>query len=129
MIRKGALRRVAMALAICALMVMALTACGPKKLFTAGTYTATGAGFNGPILVEVTFSEQKILSVKVLEHTETEYIAAPAFEKIPAAVVKDQKLSVDIVTGATYTSDALVAAIKECVKKAGGDVDALMKKK
>ena len=127
--KRSALRRIVLLFAMCTLLVTSVTACGPKKLFTAGSYTATGAGFNGPIVVEVTFSEQKILSVKVLEHTETESIATPAFEKISAAVVKDQKLSVDIVTGATYSSDALVAAIKECVRKAGGDVDALMKKK
>lgn len=124
----SAIRRV-MIVAFCVLLIVALVACSPKKLFNAGTYTATAGGFNGPIVVEVSFSEQKILSVKILEHVETEYIAAPAFEKIPAAVLKDQKLNVDIVSGASYTSDAIIEAIKECVRKAGGDVDALMKKR
>ena len=127
--KRSALRRIVLLFAMCTLLVTSVTACGPKKLFNAGTYTATVGGFNGPIVVEVSFSEQKILSVKILEHMETEYIAAPAFEKIPAAIVKDQKLNVDIVSGASYTSDAIIAAVKECVKKAGGDVDALIKRK
>ena len=37
----------------------------------------------------------------------------------------DQSLAVDTVAGATNTSKAILAAVEDCVKQAGGDVEAL----
>ena len=39
--------------------------------FTAGTYTASATGKNGPVTVEVTFSEDAMTDIKVTDHTET----------------------------------------------------------
>lgn len=44
--------------------------------YTPGTYTASIAGQNGPVTVEVQTSADKILSVKVLKQQETEGIRA-----------------------------------------------------
>ena len=39
--------------------------------FTAGTYTASATGKNGPVTVEVTFSEDAMTDIQVTNHTET----------------------------------------------------------
>lgn len=93
--------------------------------FKAGTYTAEAQGNNGPVKVELTVSADAITAVKVLEQAETPSIAGPALERIPAAIVENQSLKIDTVTGATNTSKAVLAAVEEAVKQAGGDVEAL----
>lgn len=94
-------------------------------LFTAGTYTGTGDGNNGPITVEVVFDANSIVSVTVTEHGETAGIADPALERIPAEIVEYQSLAVDTVASATMTSNGILAAVEDCVTQAGGDVEAL----
>ncbi len=93
--------------------------------FTPGTYTATGKGNNGDVTVSVTFSADAITEVTVGEHGETAGISDPAIDRIPAAIVDGQTLAVDTVSGATNTSKAILAAVEDCVKQAGGDVEAL----
>ena len=93
--------------------------------YTPGTYTGVGAGKNGDITVEVTFSAEKIESIRIVSHTETPSLSDAAIEQIPAKIVESQSLGVDAVSGATYTSDGIVEAVADAVKQAGGDVEAL----
>ncbi len=93
--------------------------------YTAGTYVAESQGNNGPIKVEVTFSDNAIEKITVLEHEETKGLSDPVFERVPAKVVEGQTLKVDVITGATKTSNGLLQAIASCVELAGGDVLAL----
>ena len=123
-------------------MVLGLAACGGNTaqettaattaaaseeagIYTPGTYTGTAAGKNGDVKVEVTFSANAIESVKVVEHSETAGISDGAIENIPTAIVDNQSLAVDTVSGATITSEAILNAVADAVAQAGGDVDAL----
>ena len=122
-------------------MVLGLAACGGNTaqettaaataaseeagIYTPGTYTGTAAGKNGDVKVEVTFSANAIDSVKVVEHSETAGISDGAIENIPTAIVENQSLAVDTVSGATVTSDAILNAVADAVAQAGGDVEAL----
>ena len=96
-----------------------------KNLYEAGIYTGTAMGNNGEIKVEVEFSETEILSVTVVEHHETEGLAAPAIERIPSGIVENQTLAVDTVSGATNVSNGILDAVADCVTQAGGDVESL----
>ena len=98
---------------------------GTTTQFVAGTYQATALGKKSDITVEVVFSDTAIDSVRVVDHGETERIAAPAFEKIPEIIVASQSLAVDAVTGATLSSLALLSAVEDCARQADGDVSAL----
>lgn len=122
-------------------MVLGLAACGGNTvqettaaataaseeagIYTPGTYTGIAAGKNGDVKVEVTFSANAIDSVKVVEHSETAGISDGAIENIPAAIVENQSLAVDTVSGATITSDAILNAVADAVAQAGGDAEAL----
>ena len=94
-------------------------------LYTPGTYTATASGRNGPVTVEVTFSENAIISAEVTDHIETANIGDIPAERIPKQVVENQSLGIDVVATATITSQAVLTAIADCVTQAGGDVEAL----
>ena len=93
--------------------------------YTPGTYEASAAGRNGDVKVEVTFTEDAIESVNVTEHAETDGIGTTAVETLPGAIVDNQSLGVDVVAGATITSEAILAAAADCVTQAGGDAEAL----
>ncbi len=95
------------------------------QAYTEGVYTATARGNNGDVTVAVEVSGTEILSVTVTEHSETPGVADPALETIPKAIVDNQSLAVDTVTGATNTSKAILAAAEEALTAAGADIEAL----
>lgn len=98
-------------------------------LYQAGSYTATALGKVSEIKVTVTFSAERIESVVIDEHQETEQIGDAAIEKMPKRIVEEQSLAVDIVTGATVTSQAILDAVKECAQQAGADTQALLEQR
>lgn len=95
--------------------------------YTPGTYTSSFPGQNGPVPVTVTFSQDRIESVVVGENKETIGIGQTAVKKLPDRIVAAQSLGVDMVSGATVSSVAIMSAVADCVKQAGGDAAKLMK--
>ncbi|MFK8243125.1 MULTISPECIES: FAD-binding protein [unclassified Facklamia] len=90
-----------------------------------GTYTGEAKGHGGVVKVEVTVDEEKIVDIQVVEHHETDGIANGAIEKIPANILESQSLGVEVVSGASQVSNAIIDAVADAVAKAGGDVEAL----
>lgn len=121
-----------MVLLLCITMIFPMAACqtqGSKAKYKAGSYTASANGKNGAIKVEVTFTESSIKSVKVVGQSETAGIGDAALESMTKQILDKQSLAVDTVSGATTSSKAVLAAVEDCVKQAGGDVAALKTKK
>ncbi|HCX63850.1 MAG TPA: flavocytochrome c, partial [Eubacteriaceae bacterium] len=96
--------------------------------FEAGSYTAEAEGNGGPVKVEVTFSEEAIDEIEIVEHSETEGLGDTALEKTKDDILNGQTLGVDTISGATYSSQAMIDAVADCVEQAGGDVEALKNK-
>ena len=99
-----------------------LTACGGTDAGEAGgeteVVTGTGEGYNGPITVEVTVENDTITAVEVVESSETEGIATPAFEEISETVVKNQSTEgIDMVSGATGSSTGILEAIEDALSQ------------
>lgn len=84
----------------------------------AGTYRAKAKGMMGDVEVEVVMDGEIIESVTVISHNETAGISDPAIEEVPAAIVGAQSSDVDAVSGATITSDAIMAAVEDCLQQA-----------
>lgn len=87
----------------------------------AGTYTETVKGMRDGLTVEVKLSKNKIESVTVKTHSETPGISDAAISAVPDAIVKQQSLTVDTVSGATMTSKGILAAVEKAISKAGGN--------
>lgn len=107
------------------LMVPALAAlgCAPALRPQAGTYVpgiyeGVGEGMHGDIVVETEFSTTNILAVKVIHHEDTPMVSDAAIDRIPAAIVKAQNVSVDAVSGATVTSKGIMAAVQHTISQA-----------
>lgn len=89
--------------------------------FTAGTYTAEMPGKFAPVKVQATFSNDAIEQVEVISHEESPFVSDRAIAEIPEMIVENQTLDIDTLTGATLTSAAILGAVSDCVKQAGGD--------
>lgn len=80
-----------------------------------GGLTGTADGFLGPITVSVTMEGDTITAVEVLSNSDTPEIAGKALEQIPAAIVEANSPDVDVVSGATYTSNGIINAVKDAL--------------
>lgn len=97
--------------------------------FKAGTYTGEADGKDGVVKVQVTMEKaNQIKAIKVLGQTETKGLGDKAIQQITAQILANQTLKVDAVSGATITSNAILKAVENAVKQAGGDVAALKTK-
>ena len=96
--------------------LLALTACGGSK---AQTYTGEGQGMGGAVTATVTIEEGKITAVTFEHENETPGISDPAFNEMPQKFIDAQSYDVDVVSGATITSEAMIDAVAEALEKAG----------
>lgn len=88
-----------------------------EETLAANEYIGEAEGYGGTIKVKVTMDGDKISKIDVLSHGETAGISDPAFNTIPEAIINAQSTQVDIATGATYTSNGLIAAVNDALSK------------
>ena len=94
------------------------------------SYTGTGKGFAGDIKVTVTLADDgSIVDVTVDECNDTPGVCDTAVEKVPADMKELNSINVDTVSGATFTSQGILAAAKDALENGGVDTTALMEKK
>ncbi len=111
---------------LAALLALSLTACGSKTKFKAGTYTGTAQGFGGEVVATVVLTDDAIQSIAVVGDSETDGIGSVAINTLPAKMVAAQAVNIDVVTTATVTSNAVMAAVTAALKEAGVDASKLV---
>ena len=87
--------------------------------FTAGTYTGTAKGYNGPVEVAVTFSDSAVTAIEVGANKETDHVGNVAFEPVIADILAANGTGVDGVSGATFSSNAIRNAVNDAAEQAG----------
>ena len=90
-----------------------------------GTYSGTASGFSwtGQVTCDVTFADNAIKKIEVKEEHESftgEWFQTVLDKFIPR-IVKDQSLSVNAITGATFSSNAVRNCVAQAINAAGGD--------
>ena len=103
-------------LALCMLATCAVA----EATYQPGTYEATEAGFGGDVTVTMTFDDSRITDVKIAGDAETDGVGSKAVEALPAAILKAQSADVDGVSGASFTSKAILLAAQDCIDQAKG---------
>ncbi len=86
--------------------------------YKAGTYEGTGNGMNGPVVLNVTFSDSAITKIEVKASKETEYVGTPAFDILFKDAIEANGSGVDVVSGATFTCVAVKNALNDAAAKA-----------
>lgn len=90
----------------------------PSK-YIDGTYQGVADGFRPGLTVEVEIKNDVIISVEVISHNEVrERFWGYPVENIPLWIVEAQSTDVDTVSGATYTSRGIIAAVDDALAKA-----------
>ena len=90
----------------------------PSK-YIDGTYQGIADGFRPGLTVEVVIKDDVIISVEVIAHNEVkERFWGYPVENIPLWIVEAQSTDVDTVSGATYTSRGIIAAVDNALAKA-----------
>ena len=93
------------------------------------SYKATAKGYGGDVTVDVTVAtDGKINAIKVDAPDESPDKGGVAVPKIAEEIIATQSLSVDAVSGATVTSNAVLSATEKALKDAGVDTEALKNK-
>lgn len=91
----------------------------PEGGYKDGTYQGSGTGFGGTITVQVTVSGGKITAVDILSASgETGSYFASA-QGVVSKVLSSQSPNVDAVSGATYSSNGIIQAVKNALSQAG----------
>lgn len=114
--------RIKFLLALIAVMALVLTGCTKKTggAMTAGEYTVEVTGMK-PMTLKVTLSETEVTAIDIVEHSETPGLSDEAIEEFPKRIIESQDLSLDTVSGATITSEAIIEGVKKAITEAGGD--------
>ncbi len=87
--------------------------------YTDGTYTASAKGRLSDVAVTVTITGGKVTNVDIDASGETPELGGKAAESLTARLKEaGSTAGVDAVTGSTMTSDAVFAAMDDCLAQA-----------
>lgn len=94
--------------------------------YTPGTYEGEAIGRNGPVKVQVTVAKDRIESIRVVSHNESAGLSDAPINTLPKTIVGKQSLAVDVFSGATFSSKAVIGAVENALKKATKDIKPLL---
>ncbi len=104
------------------ILVLCVAAVAAIAIFAFGeqaqTLTGQGKGYGGTITATVTVQNGKITAVKLDAPDETPGVGSRAVDELPAKMVEKNSADVDIVSGATYSSKGIIAAVKNAMDPA-----------
>jgi uncharacterized protein with FMN-binding domain len=89
-------------------------------VYTPGTYPGEAFSYGGALKVLSAFSDTAIVSVEIIEHhdTITRSAVSDALRVIPQRIEIKGSTDVDIVSGATITSNRILDAVENCAEQA-----------
>lgn len=89
----------------------------------ANQYLGTSnSGLGGRIVVRVTYADQRIENVEIVQHHESEDIGLVAVDQLPKTIVAENSTDVDTISGASASSRAIKEAVKDALTKVGETV-------
>ena len=90
--------------------------------FQAGTYTGTANGFGGPVDVTLTVGDAGgITNVEIKGDGATPDVGGAAIPTLAGRILEAQSAEVDGVSGATFTSQAVLDATAQAIAQASGE--------
>lgn len=108
-------------IATCLSLVMILLMVGCQSTASnenSGVFIGEAKGKNGKIKMEVTIEDSNIKNIEVIENHESDFTKS-IFEQLPKDMINANTADVDIISGATLTSNAIIEAVKDAIEKSG----------
>lgn len=98
---------------------LTLIGCFEREVaYKTGTYIGTSDGYYSEISVEVIVDDYNIIGINILDNEEPPTLSSIVFEELPPRIIKKNNTFVDVVSGATYTSEALLNAVENALENA-----------
>lgn len=80
-----------------------------------GTYEGTGTGYAGKITVSVEIKDKKIVAINVIYVEADDEAFFNRAKGVIDKIIASQSLDVDVVSGATYSSNGIISAVKNAL--------------
>ena len=94
---------------LCCLTMLVGSVSMVNAAYADGKTQGTAAGLYGDVTVEVTVEGEKITAIDLVETNETDAIWNTAWPKVADAIIDAQSTDVDVVSGATFASNAIIS--------------------
>ena len=94
----------------------ALTEAG---LGSGDAYVGVGQGYGGDVEVEVVLDGNSIVTINVISQNETANLGDDAIDEMITKILENQSTDVDVQSGATVSSNAVIDAVNEALEEAG----------
>ena len=85
------------------------------EYYSDGVWEGEGMGLNGAVRVKVVVEEGNLTDIKILEHEDDEPYFSDAKQEIIPAIIENQSVDVDGVSGATFSSEGIIEAVKDAL--------------
>ena len=82
-------------------------------------YVVTAEGYGGPVQLKVSLKDEAIVNIEILEQNETPNLGDVAIEATIEKILENQSTDVDVHTGATFSSNAVINAVAKAYEEAG----------
>lgn len=112
-------RRKKISAGLIALMLAAIpSAVFAADLYIPGTYSGTGQGFGGMTEVSVEVTGTQIMKISIVSNQDTPAFFDRCIPALPDRIIAAQSTKVDAVSGATFSSNGIIAAVNAALKTA-----------
>lgn len=102
-----------------------LSACSPTAVKDTDTFQGEGIGKQGSIVVDVVVKNNKIEHIELVKHSEVPGFSGKMIQ-LADEIISKNSIDVDIIAGATLTSQGFIDAVKDALAKAEVTQDDLM---
>ena len=99
------------------LSILLLFGCATAK--KSGKFEGVGNGKHGEIKVAVTITDAKITNIEVVQQDENKGLSDPVYNELKETIIAQNSADVDVVSGASATSEGYLEAVKDAIKKSG----------
>lgn len=86
--------------------------------YKSGTFTGTGSGCRGPIVVQVQTSSAGIEDIAIISHRETPNPGLAAMEELLDLVLDTGSVDQDVISGASLSSRGFLEAVENALARA-----------
>lgn len=83
-----------------------------------GTYTGVGNGYRPNLTVKVTIKNNKITNIQMVSNNETPNFLNRAVSTVTQEIISQQSTNVDVVSGASRSSNGIMQAVEDALQQA-----------
>ena len=101
--------------------ILIFTACSSDEPLVPGVYEGSARGFNAESSIKISVTvdkDENVSDVIILSHEETPSIGGVALEKLVKDIEEKNVEDIDVISGATRTSEGFIKALEDALSKA-----------